>query len=208
MFNLQRCFRGSCIEPGSVLVNVKYGKCLQGEDRFSQTDKLIMTDCPRSSTPTERFIMLKAAETGGIKLATYFMSILHKEIKQKCLHHTRNMGGDVSFSECIAENLQIWELMDAEDGKILLRHQGSGGCLRSNEDDTLSIDSLCDEGNDNFLWRFEPVYPETDMCGYNGICRANLNLRCKTRMYVTVIIGYFWSIVLKIISPSTKEGFS
>lgn len=178
----QYCFRGTCIEPGSLLVNVGSGKCLQGKSRFTESDSAIISKCPRSSIPTDRFILVNSVTNNESEnlVAAYFMSVNYQEIKEKCLR--ASYSGAIDFTSCTSvSSLLIWEVLKLKNDEVLLRHSVSGKCAKENNGQ-ITLDANCDKENPYFRWKFHLVFPLPGMCS-EEICESDLRLHTTLRLF-------------------------
>ncbi|ODM86891.1 Venom metalloproteinase antarease, partial [Orchesella cincta] len=79
-----RCFRGRCRMPGSLIRNVGDGRCLKATDPFAFTAPLEPVNCPRPGTPLDRFVI---SDDGiGKTLATPWETRDATETGDKCIY--------------------------------------------------------------------------------------------------------------------------
>lgn len=178
------------MEPGSLLINVGSGHCLQSQNRFENYNTPVMSPCPRSSTPFDRFYLIEQTgdnETKKFLLATPLLGSNPFSNDKKCLASALTLY----FGRCdITLTEMKWEQIQLENREFLL-HSRSGNCIKhTNSSQKAEISSECNKTDASFRWKFYLIYPTVGLCGNtsttNDNCTSDLHVRAEFRHNVSI----------------------
>lgn len=115
-------------------------------------------------------------------LSTVFMTIQDNQVVDKCLCTADIKGEIIKFCLCNStSSLLLWQVTEVDDGEFLLKHGGSGNCLRQIERNVAV--TKCHLKDPTFRWKFNAVYPLSRTCGKDKICDDKLHVEPSFKLY-------------------------
>ncbi|ODN06442.1 Venom metalloproteinase 3 [Orchesella cincta] len=148
-----RCFRGRCRKPGSLIRNVGDGRCLRATDPFEFTAPIEPANCPQPGIPLDRFVI--SDEGIGKTLATPWGTRDATETGEKCIYTGNEEGGIMTTDRCNTENQwHGWDFIDVGNGEFLISHRVTSRCAKP-EGSYIRTYVNCDRNDANMRWKLE-----------------------------------------------------
>lgn len=168
---------------------MKSGECAVGAGGFQNDNTVHITQCPRSSTPLDRFILERTKTLDGYLLKTVHFPHPDSDVRfkdnDKCLCTSKN-DNRVVFEKCTKlqdKSSCIWEKVeDKSEHNFLLKLSGTDTCASPTLSKNIDV-KPCDQKDSNLKWTLHEVLPMPDMCRNKKSCEPDLqvNTRLKVR---------------------------
>ncbi|CAL8143695.1 unnamed protein product [Orchesella dallaii] len=148
-----RCFRGRCRKPSSLIRNVGNGRCLKATDPFAFTAIIELVDCPRPGTPIDRFVV--SDEGIGKTLATPWGTRDALEQGDKCIYTGNAEGNLMNTDRCSSDNpWHGWDFIDVGNGEFLISHRVTSRCAKPSGNN-IGTYANCDRNDPTMRWKQE-----------------------------------------------------
>lgn len=167
-------------------MNVGSGQCLQSSNKFTYNDNLIITNCPRSSTPTDRFSFIDHPTMPHAfekLISAPYTTDVANETPDKCLVSLNN--GTITFDRCNnsssnGSNPLTWRVFPDIEKAIIISSVTPTKCLKQVGDQVKLLDS-CNGTDPSSSWRLVPVVPLPGTCPEDGKCDVQMEVTIDFR---------------------------